>query len=131
MNVKVRKTRQYVSISNSVLCDARLSWKAKGILCYLLSKPDNWIARIEDLYNQSTDGYNAVRSGINDLLLTGYMELRNEKDVGGQFTGRYYIVYEEPLFKKGYRLKENKSKLYRDDEPLEESIKPKSFKTKL
>lgn len=109
----------FTIVPNEILNDERLSWKAKGLLSYLLSKPDNWEARIEDLYNKSTDGYTSLRSGIEDLIICGYMELKNvynEKD--GKFTGRYYEFNEIPLFKDKFRMLENKNKNFKDDEIL-------------
>ena len=43
------RRRQYVIIEQSVVEDSRLSWAARGILGYLLSRPDNWQIRVTDL----------------------------------------------------------------------------------
>lgn len=111
--------RNFTQVSNDLINDQRLSWKAKGLLIYLLSKPPNWTAKINDLYKKSTDGYSSLRSGIEDLVLCGYMELKNKynKDTD-KFTGRYYMFHEIPLFTNKYRLPENKNKNFKDDEVL-------------
>jgi len=36
------KTTNFTQISNEVLLDERLSFKARGILALLLSRPKNW-----------------------------------------------------------------------------------------
>ena len=121
-NIKRGKRNQkknFTMVSNSVINDTRLSWKAKGILIYLLSKPENWVAKIEDIYNHASDGYTSLRSGIEDLIICGYMELKNTYDEDKEkFTGRYYEFNEVPLFEKGFRSLENKNKNFRDDEVL-------------
>lgn len=53
--------------------DRRLSWKAKGIHDYLMSKPDHWNANINELTKASSDGMAAVRSGVQELIDFGYM----------------------------------------------------------
>lgn len=111
--------RNFTQISNDLINDQRLSWKAKGLLIYLLSKPKGWTAKINDLYKKSSDGYTSLRSGIEDLVLCGYMELKNKynKDTD-KFTGRYYIFHEIPLFIDKFRLFENKNKNYKEGELL-------------
>ena len=37
-----KRPSSFVMMDKSFLEDTRLSYKAKGILAYLLSKPDNW-----------------------------------------------------------------------------------------
>lgn len=39
----------YVVIDRRVLEDKRLTWAARGILGYLLAKPNDWELRVEDL----------------------------------------------------------------------------------
>lgn len=113
----VKKEDPYVRIFNSVFSDDRISYKAKGILAYLLSKPNNWETKISDLYLNSIEGYDSIRSGISELILSGYMELKNILDnETGKFTGRYYVVREIPLFASGYRLLENKNKSFSESE---------------
>ena len=44
------RRRRYVIIEQSVVEDSRLSWAARGILGYLLSRPDSWQVRVKDLF---------------------------------------------------------------------------------
>src|SRR5258707_13097107 len=37
-----RKNQPYVMISRTTAQDSTLSWAARGVLAYLLSKPDDW-----------------------------------------------------------------------------------------
>jgi hypothetical protein len=67
-----RKVNNFVQIDKAVFEDDRLSFKAKGILGYLLTKPDGWKVIVKDLCNHSTDGERAVYSGLNELRKYGY-----------------------------------------------------------
>ena len=40
---RVNKDKNYTTINNTGLKDKRLSWKAKGILAYILTLPDDWV----------------------------------------------------------------------------------------
>lgn len=107
--IKVKKSRNYASILNKSIEDPRLSWKATGILCYLLSRPDDWQVRISDLCNRKNpvdpktekplrgDGEKAVRSALKELMRYGYIvrgkAIKNDQ---GKWDGIEYTVFEEP-----------------------------------
>jgi hypothetical protein len=74
IRVQKDKSNPYVMLNKTFLSDDRLSWKSKGILAYLLSKPDNWQVKVYDLVAQSTDGETAVYSGLKELKEFGYLE---------------------------------------------------------
>lgn len=87
----------YVMLDKHFLSDDRLSWKAKGLLAYFLSKPDNWRIMIEDLIKQSTDGEKAVRTGLKELELCGYLENIPQRNEKGQVMYWEKRVHERPL----------------------------------
>jgi len=99
MIIRVNKKDQpYVLVSKELINDKSLSLKAKGIMVYLLSKPDGWHVRIGDLINQNTDGEKAVRSGVKELKEAGYMVPVIERDPETQRVLKYdYEVREKPL----------------------------------
>jgi hypothetical protein len=87
------KYDKWTSVPNSMIQDKDLSWKAKGLLCYLLSLPDDWVIHKTELCNHSKDGRDATISGFDELDDAGYVlsvEIRNEL---GHFQGFNYIVY--------------------------------------
>lgn len=94
--IRVSKVDHYSVIDNRFLSDNRLSWKAKGLLTYLLSKPNGWEVRIGDLIKQSTDGEDSVRAGLNELKDAGYINWEQRRDAAGHITGYEYTVYERP-----------------------------------
>lgn len=87
-----RHERNFVQIHKTALNDPKLSFKAKGILAYLMSKPDVWTVRIKDLCNNSHDGPESIRNGLKELQKHGYAELVR----GGKDGGTYWNVFETP-----------------------------------
>lgn len=66
--IRVRKRpNNFVMLDKTFLEDDRLSFKAKGILAYLLSKPDNWKVIVGNLVKYSKDGKSAVYAGLKEL----------------------------------------------------------------
>jgi hypothetical protein len=71
--IRVQKLpRNFVMLDKGFLENPNLSWKAKGILAYLLSKPDNWKVIIGDIVKYSTDGKSSIYSGLAELKEHGY-----------------------------------------------------------
>lgn len=100
MIIRAEHKNNYTVIINETLCTPNLSWKAKAILHYLLSKPDNWELQINDLLKHSTDGETSTRSGINELIEKGYIEkkaVRDEKTKAIKSVN--YFVFETPTLK--------------------------------
>jgi hypothetical protein len=56
MIIRVQKNMNYFCASNVPFNDARLSWEARGVMGYFLSKPDNWRVNTTDLWKQSPGG---------------------------------------------------------------------------
>lgn len=119
-----KKESNFTTISNDLLHDSRLSWKAKGILIYLLSKPQGWVVRENDMYNQSVDGYDSIRNGIRELKATGYAQVISTLDKGtGRFVDRELVISDTPEFAEGYRLKANLNRRY-DAHEVKTSVNP-------
>lgn len=71
---RVKKIEKFTTIDNAYLNDVRLSFKAKGILTYLLSLPDDWVIHIDQLVGKSKDGVASFRSGLDELIKRGYLK---------------------------------------------------------
>ena len=82
--IRVKKRpSNFVMMDKTFLEDDRLSYKAKGLLAYLLSKPDDWKVIDGNLVNSSKDGKASVYAGLKELKECGYYEkvpVRNEKE---------------------------------------------------
>ena len=87
----------YVMIDRRPIENPILSFKAKGILSYLLSRPDGWEVSVSDLINKATDGEDSVRSGLGELERAGHLKRTRTRAAGaGTYTGLLIEVYEVP-----------------------------------
>ena len=75
------KNNPYVMINKALLKDEGLSWKAKGILSYLLSLPDDWQIYESELQNHASDGIDSLRSGIQELIQHGYIHRKRRNEI--------------------------------------------------
>jgi len=64
----------YTVIGNAAAQDSEISWKAKGLLIYLLSLPKDWNIRISELAAHATDGYDSTKRAMDELLAAGYIQ---------------------------------------------------------
>lgn len=102
-----KQENPFVQIDKVFLSNEKMSFKAKGILAYILSKPDGWTIRMTDLVKRSSEGKAAVASGIDELMLHGYIFKYQERAEGGKFGDWVYEVYERPEFNTKRDLGEN------------------------
>lgn len=82
-----RKKNGFTQISNTLLEDSRLSWKAKGLLCYLMSRPDSWKINKTDICNRGAEGRDSMQNGLKELKEYGYLHIYPSKAKNGQFEG--------------------------------------------
>lgn len=85
----------YVTIDKRPVENPALSFKAKGILTYLMSRPDGWEVSITDLQNHATDGEDSIRSGVKELREAGHLRYLQSRE-HGRITGWLIEVYEVP-----------------------------------
>jgi len=93
-----RPQHSFTVIANSIIDDQRLSWKARGLLIHILSKPDHWRTNMKHLAAQSADGYYAVQSGMAELEDAGYIRRVKAQDSAGRWSTST-IVYDQPVDK--------------------------------
>ena len=93
--IRVKKDARYFAASNEPFNDKRLSWEARGLMGYLLSKPDNWEVRTMDVIKQGPAGEYKVRRMLAELRLCGYMN-RIRRIGGGHLFYWITEVYESP-----------------------------------
>lgn len=99
--IKIKKPEKYTIIANDVINNSKLTWEARGLLVYLLSKPNNWTVRVTDLTNQSPSGVKVIRRLIKELSDHGYISRERKQDPETkQFTWDT-TVREEPILPLG------------------------------
>ena len=97
--IRVQKNSNYVVMSKVGLHDDRLSWKAKGLLAYMLSMPNDWKFYDDELVKHAKDGKDALKSAIKELKQHGYMRRERRQNEQGKIEWET-IVYEEPYTEK-------------------------------
>jgi hypothetical protein len=75
-----RITTNFTVIPNQILNDSRLSLRAKGLLVYILSKPDHWRTSTAHLASIGPEGRQAIQSTLRELEHTGYVVRRRYQD---------------------------------------------------
>lgn len=88
----------WTALPNIMLADGRLSLKARGLLGYLLSRPEGWETDSERLSRSShaeRDGRDAIRSALKELVALGYMTRVRSQDARGLWSTAVF-VYPEP-----------------------------------
>lgn len=97
--IRVKKETNYVVMDKTFLNDKSLSWKAKGLMAFMLSKPDDWQFYLEELIKHSTDGKASLRSGFKELQEKNYVIKKRYQNEQGLFEWET-IVYEQPYTEK-------------------------------
>lgn len=93
---RVNKNVNYTVMSNHHLQDKRLSLKAKGLLSYMLSLPDDWDYSLKGLTTGCRDGIDSVRSAVHELEDGGYLCRSKVRDARGRIVDYNYEVFELP-----------------------------------
>ena len=91
------RTTQYVVIDKALAESDTLSFAARGMMLYLLAKPDDWLVRMTDLERASNGmGEQATRTVFAELEKAGYVVRAKSRTTGGHW--RYETtVYETPV----------------------------------
>lgn len=97
---KIEKSRNYTVMSNYHLRDKNLSYKAKGLLSFMLSLPEDWDYSINGLVSISKEGVKAIRNILQELQRYGYLVIEKKQNEVGQFEYEY-LIYEQPDTQKG------------------------------
>lgn len=85
-------------IANEALENADLTWRARGVLAYLLSRPEGWSTSAERLAAMSPkgkEGRDAMRAVLNELEAAGYVRREKTQDSRGRWSTTL-VVYDYP-----------------------------------
>ena len=90
---------RYLVLDKSMLEDSRLSFRAKGLLAYLLAHPELDLSCKRKLASVSLEGVDALDTAFKELEEAGYFRRTKELDEGGalQTIGIIYPISRIPL----------------------------------
>ena len=94
---KIEKNSNYTVMSNYHLRDRNLSYKAKGLLSFMLSLPEDWDYSLAGLCSISKESRDGIRSILKELQEHHYVEIEKVRGDKGYFEYNY-LIYEVPHF---------------------------------
>lgn len=124
------KDNPYFLMRRDTAQDTTLSWEARGVITYLLSKPCDWTIMICDL--QQNCGRDKVYTILDDLGSHGYLEYVEERTSSGKFQDGFYRLYEVPseqIKTAWIAFKEKKAKKPHPEKP--DTVQPDTAKPTL
>lgn len=90
------KKKNYKTIDLTATNDSNLSYKAKGIHTYLITRPDNWSFNKTDIYYRATNGRSSIRSGLQELKEKNYLVTNRVRNSDGTLGKSQWIIKENP-----------------------------------
>lgn len=89
----------FTTLRNSCIQDSKLTWEARGVLHYLLSKPETWQTRRQDLIDSSPGaGKHVITRIFKELCDEGYIFRKEMKDENGRWVWITFVS-DLPVFK--------------------------------
>jgi uncharacterized phage protein (TIGR02220 family) len=97
---RTKKKGDFTQIENSLLNDKRMSLDTKGLLCYILSKPDDWITYKRQLMKEFSLGRTSIDRMFKEMEVCGYVVVsKMVRGADGSFKGNAYHFYDESILK--------------------------------
>ena len=114
----------HLVLDKSMLEDPRLSFRAKGLLAYLLAHPESDLSSKRKLASVSLEGVDALNTALKELEEAGYFRQTKELDEDGalQTIGVFYPVSRIPLLES---QRFEKSSVSRKQEATSPTVSPK------
>ena len=98
MIIRQRRPNRYVVIPNEAVQNHALSFKARGVLAYLLSQPDHWTISSTSLAKMAAqDGREAIRTALLELEKAGYLSRRRIQDPTTGRWGWHQVLHDHPV----------------------------------
>ena len=86
----------FTQVSNDMLCDQHISAKAKGVLCYMLSKPSEWQFNIKSIAGEMKEDKDTIWRILTELIKSNYVHRTDHRDASGRITMWEYQVFQSP-----------------------------------
>ena len=93
--IRVVKHDKYVVVDKDSVEDPRLTFKATGLLTFLLGKPNDWTISYRGLAKMKADGEHSIRQALKELARFGYLHRQRVQQADGTFAWEQ-ILYEVP-----------------------------------
>lgn len=95
--LKNRLKEKFVTVPKKIITDNQISFGAKIVYCYLVSKPNDWVIRNSDIMAELNISKDTIAKYFKELVVNGWIDRKRQVDSQNQFTGLYdYVIYETP-----------------------------------
>lgn len=88
-----RRTVEFTTVPNEIANDSAISFEARGLLIYLLAKPDQWAVNITDIQRQGSIGRDKAYKLLRELKDRGYI-IAEDTRTAGRFNSINYTVFD-------------------------------------
>lgn len=75
----------FVIMPNTSATDSRLSFRARGLLAYMLSRPPGWSFDAARMAAEGLEGRDAIRKALHELKALGYYRATRVRTDRGRF----------------------------------------------
>ncbi len=93
--IRVARRARYAAVDRRTINDGRLSFRARGVLVWLLDKPDGFTISRDALASAGPEGHHVVRQVLAELRTCGYLVRSQTRLPSGRFTTES-VLYEVP-----------------------------------
>ena len=97
MIIKRRRTKHFAVVPNEVLEDRRLSAEARGVLAYLLSRPNDWEVNLVQLRKEFDCGKERIERIMREVIEAGYATREMARSDDGAFAGYDYTITDDAV----------------------------------
>lgn len=92
-----KQNGNFTVLPNELLQDPRLSCRDRGLLVWMLSKPQDWTFSQRGIANElSFDGESSVKAGVKNLQEAGYLHIDRERRDRGRLSVAVWTVSDSP-----------------------------------
>lgn len=88
---RTKHSEQYVIVPNYITRDRQLSFRARGLLAYLLSLPNGWHLSTDELAKANPDSRKGTRDAMRELREAGYVLVKTERGSDGRTRRRLEV----------------------------------------
>lgn len=86
--------RDFYILDKRISEDSSISFEARGLLIFLLGKPDSWQVSIAHLAKESPSGKDKIARMLKELRDAGYVKCEQNRGDSGKLAGYVYTVFE-------------------------------------
>jgi len=90
--MKLNIKDNYGIAPNTLLNDERISLRAKGLFCYIQSKPDGWNFSAKNICMSHLDGRDSIIATLRELEKHGYLVREKCHGMGGKWEQTYILA---------------------------------------